>query len=254
VVEVTVAFGSGDMPKNLREIALTALALVTVVTALSFAPVAPARAVSGSVFDPGYIISDAKFYNTTAMSQSDVQNFFVTHNCSPDGAPCLKDYKQTTTDKAAAGTGQCAAYAGAPDESAAQIISKVALACGINPRVLIVLMQKERSLVSNPSVAGYSKAMGWGCPDTGNCDANYLGFFNQFYKSAWQFREYTLTARSWTYRISVNQIKYSPSDCGTSPVNIRNQATANLYIYTPYQPNAAALANMYGTGDVCSAY
>ena len=35
---------------------------------------------------------------------------------------------------------------------------------------------------------------------------------------------------------------------------IQNQATANLYIYTPYQPNAAALNNLFGSGDGCSAY
>ena len=35
---------------------------------------------------------------------------------------------------------------------------------------------------------------------------------------------------------------------------IQNQATAGLYLYTPYRPNAAALANLYGTGDGCSSY
>ena len=38
------------------------------------------------------------------------------------------------------------------------------------------------------------------------------------------------------------------------PVFIQNQATANLYYYTPYQPNAAALRAGYGEGDGCSAY
>ena len=32
------------------------------------------------------------------------------------------------------------------------------------------------------------------------------------------------------------------SGCGSAPVTIQNTATASLYIYTPYQPNAAALA------------
>ena len=38
------------------------------------------------------------------------------------------------------------------------------------------------------------------------------------------------------------------------PCYIQNQATANLYYYTPYQPNAAALRAGYGEGDGCSAY
>ena len=40
----------------------------------------------------------------------------------------------------------------------------------------------------------------------------------------------------------------------SSPVYIQNQATANLYYYTPYQPNAAAIRAGYGEGDGCSSY
>ena len=48
---------------------------------------------------------------------------------------------------------------------------------------------------------------------------------------------------------------YSPNEaCGASDVYIYNDATAVLYIYTPYQPNAAALAAGTGTGDECSSY
>ena len=42
--------------------------------------------------------------------------------------------------------------------------------------------------------------------------------------------------------------------CGGADVTIRNTATASLYNYTPYQPNAAALASYPGVGDRCSAY
>jgi hypothetical protein len=42
--------------------------------------------------------------------------------------------------------------------------------------------------------------------------------------------------------------------CGAGPVLVRNTATASLYTYTPYQPNAASLASYPGTGDACSSY
>ena len=42
--------------------------------------------------------------------------------------------------------------------------------------------------------------------------------------------------------------------CGGSDVYIENKATALLYIYTPYQPNEAALAAGAGEGDSCSSY
>jgi hypothetical protein len=37
-------------------------------------------------------------------------------------------------------------------------------------------------------------------------------------------------------------------------VVIQSRATANLYTYTPYQPNAASLAAYPGEGDACSSY
>ena len=42
--------------------------------------------------------------------------------------------------------------------------------------------------------------------------------------------------------------------CGGASVTIANQATAALYNYTPYQPNAASLAAYPGEGDSCSSY
>ncbi|HWT40312.1 MAG TPA: RICIN domain-containing protein, partial [Dongiaceae bacterium] len=42
--------------------------------------------------------------------------------------------------------------------------------------------------------------------------------------------------------------------CGGSNVSIQNLATAALYDYTPYQPNAAVLAAPMGTTVTCGAY
>jgi hypothetical protein len=175
-----------------------------------------------------------------------------------DGTACLKDYRQSTTSRAA--DAKCSgAYAGAADESAATIIVKVAQACGINPRVLLVTLQKEQSLITRKTAgtaAVYQKAMGYGCPDTAACDALYYGFFNQVYSAAAQFRNYANNPTRYAHRAGVvANIAYHPNTaCGSSAVLIRNQATASLYNYTPYQPNAAALAAGYGTGDACSSY
>src|SRR5207253_1333233 len=58
------------------------------------------------------------------------------------------------------------------------------------------------------------------------------------------------------YSIGNNSfVGYNPnSGCGGTNITMSNQATAGLYNYTPYQPNQAALNNLYGTGDSCSAY
>jgi hypothetical protein len=195
------------------------------------------------------------------MSAADVQAFLNQRGAAcrigPDGSACLKDYRVTTTDRPAT-TWCTGAYAGRTSETAADVITRVSLACGVSPRVLLVLLQKEQSLVTttSPTATRYRSATGYGCPDTAPCDAQYYGFFNQVYQAASRFRQYALTPNLWRHKArATNTILYHPdATCGSSQVFIHNQATAGLYNYTPYQPNAAALAAGYGTGDACSAY
>ena len=221
-----------------------------------------AQAADLTGFEPGFIISDPIFYDSTTMSTYDIQVFLNQKEAScvagSDGTPCLKNYSANTSSRA--GTNRCAAYVGAAGESAAAIIAQVARVCGVNPQVILAMLQKEQGLVTSSGSALYANryrsAMGYGCPDTSVCDSLYYGFFNQVYSAASQFRNYALNPTRYSHRAGVtNNIAYSPnSACGTSPVYIQNQATASPYNYTPYQPNAAALAAGYGTGDSCSSY
>nr|WP_297424212.1 hypothetical protein [uncultured Actinotalea sp.] len=219
-------------------------------------------AAAAAEFDAGYIVSDELFRASWSMSAEDVQRFLNEKGArcvpGPDGTPCLKDYRQTTPDKPA-DTRCTGRYVGAVDEPAARIIAKVAAACGISPKVLLVLLQKEQGLVTASGAAltpiRYRSATGYGCPDTAPCDAQYYGFFNQVYQAAWRFRDYALAPERFRHRAGQwNDIRYHPDPaCGSAPVFVVNQATAGLYNYTPYQPNAAALASA-GTGDACSSY
>lgn len=241
-------------------------------------PGTKASALSGSDFHAGKIMDDGTFFNGNTMDPSQIQNFLNakvptcdTNGTQPYGGgtrasygtsrgypppyTCLKDYSQTTVSKAA--DGLCNGY-GQANQTAAQIIHGVAQSCGINQKVLIVLLQKEQSLISDdwPWSVQYRSATGYGCPDTAPCDAEYYGFFNQVYHAARQFKRYARDSHQYNYRPHrENYIQYNPNaSCGGSNVYIHNQTTAGLYNYTPYQPNAAALANLYGTGDGCSAY
>jgi len=205
-------------------------------------------------FDPGYIVSDDAFYDSSAMSEQEIQAFLESVSCRADeGVRCLADFTQSTTTQPALGGAHCAEYRGGIRERASRIIAKAAEACGVSPRTLLVLLQKEQSLLTRPSVSGYERATGYGCPDTADCDAKYFGFFNQIYNAAWQFRQYTEEPDR-QYRVGTVNVGFHPdAACGASPVEIRNQATANLYNYTPYQPSAATLADP-DAGDACSAY
>ncbi len=228
-----------------------------------------AVAADAANFDPGNIISDAQFFDTSTMTAADIQGFLnskgaactTTSSSTSTGAgTCLKNYTMPDSlIKADQGAGNCTAYQGNIGDTAATIISKVSQACGINPEVLLVLLQKEQSLITtaNPTDYKYENATGYYCPDTTGCQPNsiYGGFQKQVYAAAWQFRYYALHPTYFSAYIGSVSVQYAPNTaCGSSVVNIQNQATANLYNYTPYQPNAAALANLYGTGDGCSSY
>ena len=215
----------------------------------------PTSATDPAPFDPGFIISDYNFFNPDALSQAEVQDFLEARSCRPsDGVPCLWEYRETTTSHPAKGDGHCLPYSGADNEPAARIITKIAAACTISPQVLLVLLQKEQSLLTRPTASGYLRATGYGCPDTADCDAQYFGFFNQVYNAAWQFRQYTQEPDR-AFQIGSVDVGFNPTaSCGNSAVSIRNQATANLYNYTPYQPNPVAIENAGDEGDACSTY
>ena len=247
------------MRKAIKGLVGSLLGVILVVSSITLGA-SPAQALNGSDFDPGFIISDERFFAAESMNEPQVQAFMVSQVpiCrSTNGVPCLRGFTETTPSRPASPGGQCNGYAGAASEPASRIIVKVAQSCGINPQVLLVTLQKERGLITktNPIAADFTIALGYGCPDTGPCDPTQYRFATQVYKAAWQFKEYTINPQSWRYRIGNIPIQYHPNAaCGASTVRVRNQATANLYNYTPYQPNAAALGNLSGVGDVCSSY
>jgi len=132
----------------------------------------------------------------------------------------------------------------------------------------LVTIQKESAgpLTTDdwPFQKQYTYAMGAYCPDSGpggaaNCNENYAGFSIQISESAALKRYYldNMDQPWWRYKkLGNNDILFQNSkpECGSSTVNITTRATAALYTYTPYQPNQAALNNLYGLGDGCSAY
>ena len=236
----------------------TVSALIIVATGMAAFDVPQAEAATASQFNPGFIISDQNFFDGTSMSPADVQTFLNSRldNCV-SGYVCLKDYSQAVPVRAAE-PGLCAGYVASPSQSAAEIISRTGASCGVSPKVLIVLLEKEQSLVTSasPSTGRYNSATGFGCPDTAPCDVNVAGFFYQVYNAARQLRNYGLNPDQWNYRSgATTEILFNPNRaCGSAPVYLANRATAALYNYTPYQPNASAMANLYGWGDACGAY
>ena len=152
--------------------------------------------------------------------------------------------------------------------SAAEIIKRASDTYGVSPKVLLVLIQKESvgPLLTDtwPIPAQYRSVVGYGCPDTAPCDAKYAGFYNQIMNAAYQFKYYKDHAydkypdgRYWYNHQPYNTVslRFNPNiNCGSTWTRMDNYATTGLYNYTPYQPNRAALDDMYGYGDDCSAH
>lgn len=258
--------------------------LLTVVVVLAIAGIGAnsLSALSGNDFRAGRIIDNAVFENKNSMSVGQIQAFLSAKmpNCDTWGAQsyagtsrrayseargiafplvCLKDYYENTSnlDNNLSVTNGQAKGAPSGSISAAQIIYNAARDYNINPQVLLVLLQKEQGLVLDdwPWPIQYKHATGYGCPDSAPCDSQYYGFYNQVASAAWQFRQYLNNPNSYNHVVGNNYIAWNPNGgCGGGNVYISNQATAALYNYTPYQPNGAALSNLYGSGDGCSSY
>ena len=208
-------------------------------------------------FSAGNIISDGVMADYNSMSESDIQNFLKSKNSCNDTNLSKADGYWHLNYHVENGHFVCMADERFDGESAAHIIWQAAQDYKINPRVLIVLLQKEQGLVTDtwPNFnLQYRSATGYGCPDSGDCNADYYGFKNQVRNAAYFYR-YILNNGSAYYPVGKRSIKYNPSDsCGSSVVNIQNRATSALYQYTPYQPNSAVLNAGPGVVVNCGAY
>src|SRR3989339_238748 len=132
-------------------------------------------------FNPNYIISDSEVLDHASMTLEEIKAFIN----SKEGA--LKNYSVITDD--------------GKTMTAAEVIYDRAVTNGVNPKFLLVLMQKEQSLLTDaaPKQSQYDWATGYGCPDTGGCNSRWQGFYKQINSAALQFRSYLDEPRLYKY-------------------------------------------------------
>ena len=157
-------------------------------------------------FSPDTVISDATFRDSGSMTAGDIQAFL-------DRQPgVLKSYR-------------------ARDHSgkvryASEMIADAAVAFRINPKVILVKLQKEQSLLGDASPK--QKQLDWatGC---GRGDSftswQYKGFGNQIW---WGAQKLDKNSKPWRPGIKLNL------DSGTVVVYPTNASTYSLYKYTPH--------------------
>ncbi len=173
---------------------------------------------TASAFDPNYILSDADLTDSQAMDLNQIQAFLERGTLATYQAP---DWEGRT-------------------RYAADIIWRTAQQHAINPRFLLVLLQKEQSLVedSDPTQKQYDWATGYAvCDDCSMNDGSlsrWQGFGKQVNSAAMQFTEGYMADIA---QSGVTAGKYGPDLPVTidgTTVTPENAATAAMYAYTPH--------------------
>lgn len=175
--------------------------------------------VQAATFNPGQIITDEDFTDATSMTVQDIQDF-LTRRGGFLASFVVQDFDKNS-------------------KPASQAIYEISQMYGISPKVLLITLQKEQSLITqtSPSQTALDYAMGYGCPDSGGCSANASGFYRQLDFATWQFRKYFTYASQYTYKAGSTYTFNDLSGTRQTKVTIENQATANLYNYTPHVYN-----------------
>ncbi len=167
-------------------------------------------------FNPNFIISDSEMADSQAMSLEEIKTFL-------ESKPGILDNYEVLTPLGM-------------NKSAAEIIYEASHAYQINPRVLLVMLQKEQSLIENPSptpynfdwAAGYARCDA--CAPTDPNVARFKGFATQVDNAAAALRYYLDNPdnKNWLKR---SGLVYSIDSVPVIPANL---ATAGLYNYTPH--------------------
>ncbi len=154
-------------------------------------------------FDPTTIMSDSSFRDVSG-SAAEIQAFL-------DQQPgSLKSYRGTDHNGAT--------------KSAAEMIAEAAVAWNVSPKVILVTLQKEQSLLArqNPGSNALDWALGVGKTDSSTL-YRYKGFGNQIWYGAATLNN---NAERWKpgVQLSIDGNYLTPS----------NSATHSLYRYTPH--------------------
>jgi hypothetical protein len=200
----------------------TVIKVFFVLLAIYFGILGANTALAENNFNPNYIIGDSEILDYTAMSLEEIKEFLN------DKGGYLANYSCANPD--------------GKMMTAAEIIYDRATTNLVNPKFLIVLLQKEQSLIEDdsPRQSQLDWATGYGCPDGDSCNVRWQGFWKQVNSASLQFRDYMDNPQLYTYKAGQSYTftnPYSTTKNEITMVTPANQATAALYNYTPHVYN-----------------
>jgi hypothetical protein len=174
------------------------------------------------IFNPNFIIGDHDILNYQTMTALEIQRFLESKHSYLANFSVVDNLGNNI--------------------KASDAIYQVAINARVNPRFILVLLQKEQSLVeeASPSVRSLDWATGYGCPDGASCNVRWQGFYKQINSASLQFRDYMDNPQLYTYRKGNTYLfknPYSTLKQEMTSVTPLNDATAALYNYTPHVYN-----------------
>jgi hypothetical protein len=136
--------------------------VIACVLAVGLVPLLPPHSTKAS-FNANRLIDDTVFNDTNSMTAGQVDSFL---NQFPNS--CIST-NHGFSSRDPVGYSPSSGYQFGGNTSAGNVIVDAAHAYDLNPRALIVTLQKEQSLVTGGSCSTlrYAAAVGYGCPDSG---------------------------------------------------------------------------------------
>lgn len=163
-----------------------------------------------------HLISDSELTDYDSMSQIDIKNFLIQND-----SVLKRMFFEVGEDKPV---------------SATELIYRAAREHKINPKFLLVLLEKEQSLItkSSSSQRAIDFAAGYGCFTGQVCQDRWKGFHKQINSAAAQFRYYIENIEEYNFRPGKTNYVCNYGDNHCEYVTPLNVSTAALYIYTPH--------------------
>lgn len=197
--------------------------------------------IQAATFNPNLIISDEEMLDSSSMTRAEIDLFLKSKN-GYISKHTFKNHDGITMAMSqiiyeASNNYDCDGIELSENPTRAER----ALKCPpttINPKLLLVLLQKEQSLIeeTDPTQRQLDWATGYGCPDGGGCNSYWEGIGKQINSAALQFFDYMENPHHYSYRAGQT---YTISNTGRPAMLVTpiNKATAALYNYTPHVYN-----------------
>jgi len=172
----------------------------------------PTKAETTTEFNPNFILSDEEIQDWQSMGRADIQAFLDNYT------GVLKSLRAPDKDN--------------QEKLISDIICQASIDYKINPKYLLVKLQKEQSLITDdtPTQRQLDFATGYACPDSAPCSDKYRGVGKQIDAAAGIMRWYydNVNFQPWIKKANT---EYNIDNTIVIPNTF---ATAFLYTYTPH--------------------